>query len=292
MSFSSLEKTIHNTEAIRNYDSTLEENAALRAEISRLARAMLEQKDTYSKKNAALETRVAKLEGLRVKYDARTYSLEELDVLVDVKVKSECQHSIDTSVAERWKRESPQLVQTALRKELDGYSSGRCSAETRAAVESCGMKRSEEILKEPTLWPPWFRTQIRSHIDNGVGKGLNDEFKKRVNAQAAKEIARLVGIEWPSFVQDKITPQFQGTLTQLLVKLRTSVIVPCDRCGKSWQVDVTPELITRLIKEPFVPFRCADPNCKDLFIIPHHFPLNLGQVIYSILGSGINSRNN
>ncbi len=280
MSLSSVEKALKDSEAIKYYDSTKEEKSALEDEVISLKNQMSDKTSKYEGTIQKLEGRVAELEGLRIRFNENHYTLESFEKLVSTTVEKAYHAKIKSGVEDRWAAEAPSRVKEALKRDLSGFP-WNCSPEARTAIESAGKTQAESILSNKFLWPPWFKGQVDEEVRRLVGAGLDEEFNRRVNDQASKEIARRVNYEWPKFLSEKVTPKFQGTLTDQLKMLNQTIRIYCDRCGSGYDVDVGPELMAFLIKEPSYNFRCTNASCRD-WIFPHNFPLTLGYVIYYI----------
>ena len=91
----------------------------------------------------------------------------------------------------------------------------------------------------------------------------------------------LANILWPQYMQNYITPKFQGDIKNLLMKLSDKIRIRCDKCGMEYDFTFNPNEIAFLIKEPRMLIRCSNPVCRD-FIFPHNFPVSLGDIIYNL----------
>ena len=282
MSLSDVEKALGNSEAIKNYEPLKLEKAASDEEVARLRREMTEMKAKYEGKIAELEGKLATHEGLRIKYNKIRYTTKSFEKLISSTVEKEYRAKINSEVEAKWEVESPRMVREAVNLDISGYP-WKCSPQAKMVIESAGRNYADTILRDKLLWPPWFKGQVDEEVKWRVGKGMDEAFSQRVNDQASKEITRRVNQEWPKYISEKVSPHFVGMLTEQLKKLNQTIEVFCDRCGSGYYVDLGPDLIAALIREPRVNIRCSNPSCRDL-LWPHSFPLTLGYVIYYITG--------
>jgi len=177
------------------------------------------------------------------------------------------------------------MVREAVKKEILSYPTG-CFPETRTAIESQGSKHAETILRNTYTWPQWFKTHYQQEVNLGVQNGLDKAFNDRVDQKATEETNRRTNIAWPLFVQQHITPKFQGSLRNQLLKLTETHRVWCDKCGKEYEYTPTPDEIAVLLRESRILLRCLNPACRD-FIFPHIFPVSLGGIIYNLTTKNI-----
>jgi hypothetical protein len=289
LSLSDVENAIKDAEALKYYDAQKGENAALREEVKLLKTEKSETRIRYEDRIKDLESRVAEQGSLKITYKKEHYTPKDFDILVKAKVEQEHRASIDREVNERWVAEAPSLVREATKKEILSYPTG-CSPETRKAIELQGSKHADTLLRSRDTWPIGFHKYYQNEVNAGVKMGLDKVFYDSVNRKATEEINRRVNYEWPKFILEKVTPIVRGALTDLLKRLNQTIQINCDKCGSRYNIDIGPDMITSLIKEPWVGIKCQNPSCKDLLIIPHSFPLTLGYVIYYI--TTFNSKDN
>ena len=289
MSLSDVENAIKDAEALKYYDAQKGENAALREEVKLLKTEKSETRIRYEDRIKDLESRVAEQGSLKITYKKEHYTPKDFDKLVKAKVEQEYRASINREVNERWAAEAPSLVKEATKKEILSYPKS-CNPETRTAIESQSIKQANSILQNRYTWPQWFQTHYQQEVNLGVQNGLDRAFNDRVNQKAMEEINRRVNYEWPKFILEKVTPMVRGALTDLLKRLNQTIQINCDRCGSRYNIDIGPDTIAALIKEPWIGIKCPNPSCRDLLIISHSFPLTLGYVIYYI--TTLNSKDN
>lgn len=280
MSLSDVENAIKDAEALKFYDSMKENNATLEEEGHRLKIEKSEMQTRYEDRIMELENQLAQEKGVRITYKKAHYTPKEFDRLVASRVEREHHADINRKVRERWVAEAPGLVREAVKKEILSYPSS-CSPETRTTIETQAIKHAETILRNRLTWPQWFQTYYRQEVNTGVQNGLDKAFNDSVDKKAAEEIHRRVNLAWPLFVQQYITPKFQGSLAEQLMRLRGTHKVRCDKCGCEYDYTPTSEQIAVLLREPRILCRCLNPACRDL-IFPHNFPVSLGDIIYNL----------
>jgi hypothetical protein len=278
MSLSDVENALKDAEALKYYDPLKVKNADLTEENKRLKTEKSETRIRYEDRIKSLENIIAEKDKTRITYKKEHYTPKDFDKLVTSKLEKEYRASINKEVNERWAAEAPGMVKEATKKEILSYPKS-CNPETRTVIESQGAKHAENIFRYRYTWPPWFQTIYQQEVNLGVQKGLDKAFWDNVNQRATEEINRRVNYEWPKFISEKVTPRFQGTLIDQLKRLNQTIQINCDKCGSRYNVDIGPDTIAALIKEPWVSIKCLDPSCKDLRILPHSFPLTLGYVI-------------
>jgi hypothetical protein len=281
MSLSDVENALKDAEALKYYDPLKVKNADLTEENIRLKTEKSETQMRHEDQITSLKNIIVEQGKQRITYMKDHYTPKDFDKLVKAKVEQEYRASINREVNERWAAEAPGMVKEATKKEILSYPKS-CEPETRTAIESQGAKHADTILRNRYTWPQWFQTLYQQEVNNGIKKGLDKAFNDRVDQKATEEINRRVNYEWPKFISEKVTPRFQGTLTDQLKRLNQTIQINCDRCGTSYNLDIGPDTIAALIKEPSVGVKCPNPSCKDLLILPHIIPLTLGYVIYYI----------
>jgi hypothetical protein len=166
----------------------------------------------------------------------------------------------------------------ALKRELAGGLE-KCSTEIRTIIEHNIAKKVDAILHNRASWPQWFTVIYEAAVQQGVQRGLDATFHNMVDEEASKEVLRRVNIAWPKFLAERVTPRFQGSLISQLQRLNETIIVRCDKCGNEYMLNLMPDNIAGLIKDPYILVRCLNPGCRDLFG-PHSFPVTLGYLIF------------
>ena len=281
MSFESVEKALRDTKAVKNYEPVLTENESLKAENQGLRQEAIEREERYSNQIRALKEENSELQSHRIRYKRDSYTPQEFSKLVSNEVEKAHMERIKKGIETKWAMEAPVRTKEALKRELSLGIDG-CAPEIRAIIEQHAAKRVDAMLRDRASWPKWFIDLHEGIVRQGVQSGLDATFNSRVDEAANKEIAYRANIAWPKFIMEKVAPQFQASLISQLRKLCETIIVSCNKCGNEYQVNLTPDEISTLIKEPYLYCRCLNPSCRDLFG-PHYFPITLSNFIYHLI---------
>jgi hypothetical protein len=133
-------------------------------------------------------------------------------------------------------------------------------------------------------WPEYLQNLFRSELSKGIERGLDEDFKKRVEEQVNIRFQQLIQVEWPKFIEEMITPFCQTSIKNQLGKISLPLNIWCDRCGTQIDVTLTPDDMVKLIKRRRISRRCSNPNCRFLGR-PTMVSLTLGKIIVNIIES-------
>ena len=281
MSFKGMEKSLRESEAITGYEALKAKSIEQEKENDRLQSELRALKESHAHEMFEMKLRQAALEKVSIQYKNKKYSLKDFDILVEREVIKKYGDNIDRDLESRWTKDSPKLIEDGVRKEVAAFPTG-CSQATFNVINERAVQRRDSMLRDPGLWPQWFQDLYNRNVSDDVGAGLNATFFQKLKERVDQEVRQKLTVEWPKFVNTQIIPQFQGSLRSQLQKLNTTFIIGCDKCGQEYEVEITPDLIADLIKNPQIFRECQNPSCKDRFG-RHKFPIDLGYLILCII---------
>lgn len=274
MSLKKIEDYLLKIEAIRNYDKVSIAYEGLSKEYKRM-------KLKYEQETRMLRSEISELNNLRSKYGKKEYGLRNFNVLVKEESRKWKDSILDKMLDEKWKKEKDVLLMKKYREELNSYPTG-CARELVDLIESRTQQEVEKKLRKRVSWPTWFKKIYQSEVRNGVAKGLNEEFEKRVKEGSEERLDELVQTEWPKFVEEKITPFCRREITSQLMEISRPMRLWCDKCGTSEDLTIGSGDIAKLIKWPRIFVFCPNPNCKTI-LGRRRIWITLGQIIDDIV---------
>jgi hypothetical protein len=108
-------------------------------------------------------------------------------------------------------------------------------------------------------------------LDQEVARRTDEEFNRRVEERsitlANEKLLRLIEIEWPKFVQEKIDPKAQDLSEKLtanaLKQLRGPWTAFCHKCGRKATKTLDSQEMLSLLTYGETTLECSEPSCAD-----------------------------
>jgi hypothetical protein len=189
----------------------------------------------------------------------------------------------DPSLEEKLKEERKAIKEAYLSKELlkilNQYPN--IKPELKTELERLINMNINTMLSTKEKWPEWFKKHYSQELENGVERGLDQEFTRRVEIDTQAEINRRAHAHY-ALVDNWITRRFQILIGNQLRKLSIDFDVTCDKCGNQGAVSVTPDTLAEMLVQGKTSYLCANSQCKDFFS-RHGIPVTLGQVVQELI---------
>ena len=114
--------------------------------------------------------------------------------------------------------------------------------------------------------------KIADIMDDGIKKGIDTEFTRRVNSDAEKKaqtrLKELQSGEWPRWLKTHVEPTAEllrsRIITNAIEALKGPWLSTCNKCNNETQVEFTPEQMENFLRTGQYFFPCPNQNCKDL----------------------------
>lgn len=309
-----LERYVHDLEALRHYgqvkverDSLATEAAQLKEKVGELT-ARVEREvsggeelsSQLSKKESEvnelahkvdeLRGQLAELQNFRAKVPAGSgFTLEQL--------KEQFLHAeegeIEVKVKERLEKLETQMhshMPAMVRKELSLMLEGsNWPPETEKVVRNHARTIADEQLGNKERWPDWFTKQYIGEVQAAVAKRLDLEFERRVGVAAQKRLDDMKAGQWQQYITAK-SKGLAASLRALVRELQGIRWFTCDRCRRRLPVEIGPYQIGDLLAAKTVDIMCS--ACLDqapppffLSSVPHKVTaLTLGDLLQFYLG--------
>jgi hypothetical protein len=260
VSIETIERYIQELEAIKNYPRVKREREELSQKIEEL---------TASLDNALKE--LSLLKELKAHLDGAEMTLEEarLDFIraQDAEIEKRAAERFEKLRAD-YESKMPDLVYQTLRNTL---GQPRWPEEIAKLIDTEAKKKADAILREQNNWPLWFKKLYEEEVKKKVGAGLNQEFNTRVEtaamARAWQRLNELTTTEWPAWYRTNVEPKVLELKNEItanaLQLLKGPWVLTCDRCGRTYNAEVTAEGIEQLLRSGQVKGTCANPECED-----------------------------
>ncbi|MCW4043554.1 MAG: hypothetical protein NWE90_07525 [Candidatus Bathyarchaeota archaeon] len=266
MSIKELEEDLNKIEAIQKYPELKLKYVNLENQHSILRNKLIKA-----------ETELSKFKKIRIEFGDKNLTLEELDKRIKEQTRKNYKEEVELEAYKKFKEESPSLVINELKKLLEGPRKNRPPI-LNMHLEKTANELVTNILKNPKKWPPWFKQNHENQIITSVSRSIDQIFWENVESKAQTRIHELISVEWPRFVQEKVTPFCQLFIKEQLIKLIKSIQIICDKCGTEMQVPLTHNDKVILIDQGFLPVSCTNFNCKD-WLVRHKIKVHLGELI-------------
>ncbi len=260
MSIDTAERYLQELEAIKNYSKVKQEKEEFSQNVEQL---------NISLDNARNE--ISSLKSLKANLDGAEMTLEE--------ARRDFTHTQDAEIekraAERFEKlkvdyesKMPQLVYQRL---CNILKQPLWPMELAKAIDTEAEKKANAILRDQNNWPQWFKKLYREEVERRVSTGLNQEFNARVEtaaiARAQQRLEELINSEWPAWYQANVEPkivEFQSRINaNALQLLRGPWKLTCDRCGMSFDAELTAGEIEQLLRTGQIKVACGNPVCED-----------------------------
>ena len=222
----------------------------------------------------ALKARANELTRLRVVYKNDRYSLREIDSIAKKRMDKEVKKRISKKAINLSENQLPSLIEA----EIKGYPI-KCSEVTRRTVEEKAAKLLDKYLRNPAIWPPWFKEKVREETDKQVIKRMDQEFWDNVQQRTNQEINLMLPSAWMSFLRGNATSFMKNTLQAQLRSLVATIEYTCPRCGGTVQITLTPDEFSLMIRKGYVSYIC--PYSKGVF--KHNFRITLGKLFWYVM---------
>ena len=297
MSFEKIDQYIRELEAIKNYDRVKAERDSLLTKVKKLEANLSSEKgrveellqtnknlkEQVKAKNDEIESlkselkakegRIGELEGEVQRLSSRVKELEELKALAEGKTLKEAEEAFLKARDEEIKRRTREL--------FDRWKSEWEKKDKPREVSNEAIGWLKHILEQrgkPGFYP--IRAEIvEAGLPEKVEEVLNLEVKRRIDVEflrrvreesirrAFEELERLKSVEWPNWYRSNVEPR----ILQLEFQMRSNAIrafegpwiVRCDKCGTSFQVELTAKGIEDLLRSGKVMIECLNPSCMD-----------------------------
>jgi len=316
LSFERIDQYVKELEAIKNYEKVKAENTSLLARVreleSRLSymtgrveellqviknlegqvRARDEEIESLRKELSVRDERIKSLESEVHDLTLRVRELEELKVLADGKTLKEAEESFlkakEGEIREQARELFNQMKSEWVREDKPREVSNEALKWLKHTIEQLSKPEPRNYMKE--VVDAGLPEKIEKIINSEVGKRINEEFLKRVDEEsskkALKKLEELKSVEWPKWYRTVVEPrilQLESMIQSNVVKaLEGPWIITCDKCGTSFQVQLTPEGIEGLLRTGSVMIECPNPDCVDtalIFTFKHRVRVTLKQLI-------------
>ena len=281
MSFKKLEDSIKALEDVGDAPRLRALIKELEEKQQKKERAHAKEKNELQEKNArlassynTLKARANELTRLRIVYRNNRYSLREIDSIARKRMDKEVKKRIKKQAQKLSEEQLPLLIEA----EIKGYPL-KCSEVTRRTVEGKAEQLLDEYLRNPSMWPPWFKIKVHDEADKQVIKRMDQEFWNNVLQRTDQEINDRLPSAWMSFLRGNATSFMKNTLQAQLRSLVTTLDYTCPRCGGTAEVTLTPDEFSQMIRKGRVTYIC--PYSKGIF--KHKFQITLGELFWYIM---------
>jgi hypothetical protein len=278
MSFESVKKSLANLRSIQEYDNIQDENRRLKIQLKKKDEEHEEQLTNLYRKIAIKDAELMSLREFKIKYKRKQYTPKQFDALIRREFNQKVITKIDEGVRKRWETEQQTLIEETLRMEIQQYPNSSFDFVNKIIVVKA-LKQRDILLKQPSLWPDWLKTEISADTERQVQELLDDIFQQRVEQQAQERIQELTQIEWPRYLNTRIMPICRSTLISLIRRINTTIDIQCHKCGLDMTVTLTPDDGARLVTQPIIYYPCLNPQCRGLFG-QTKIQVTLGDVFY------------
>jgi len=320
LSFEKIDQYIKELEAVKYYDKIKAENAALLARVKELEVELLSERrrleellKTIKELEEQVKVKDGEVESLRSELEvrevrireleervgslvSRVRELEELKVLVEGRTLKEAEE-----VFLRAKENEVRVLARNLFNQLksEWEREGKPVEVMDEAIR--WLKHTLEQLSKPGT-PPLPKEIVESGLPEKVREILDSEVKRRVDAEflrrveerseqkALEKLERLKSVEWLNWYKTVVEPR----ILQLEYELRSNAVkalkgpwlITCDRCGTTFQVELTADDVEDLLRKGSVAVECPNPNCLDTFffiVSRHRIEITLKKLITSLV---------
>lgn len=245
-----MEAYLKELEALKKYDEVKrlnQEVSALKARLSEVC----DESDRL-KKEMLLKIKVEE-EAHRVK-EALNRAEKELSMLKGAKVILEGGEQTLEEAAQKFVEAEEAEIKAKAEREFTGLRK-----DFEARVPRLVYEKLLAILKKPD-WP----AEIAQVIEEKVQSRLDDEFQRRVNAEALGRLREVKRAEWRPFLEEEAS-RIGSNLKTLVAELQGTWHFTCDRCHRRVTVEIGPREIAGLLKGGPVA-ECL--QCRDFNLPP------------------------
>jgi len=278
MSLKNLEESIRTLEDVSDAPKLRARIENLEQELNRKNRAHAEKKKEQQEANARLADSCRTLERLRIVFKKNTYSIREMNKIARNMMDKDIKKQIKEQAQNLFEKQLPSLIET----EMKGYPMV-CSDYTRRIVENKAVQLCDKYLRNPSMWPNWFREKVQGEADKQADERMNQTFWNNVQQRADQEINYRLPTAWVSFLKGYATSFMKNTLQDQLRSLIAPIEHNCPKCGEAIQITITPDEFSLMLRKGRVSYAC--PFCKGFF--KNNIQVTLGELFWYILNGDV-----
>jgi hypothetical protein len=109
-------------------------------------------------------------------------------------------------------------------------------------------------LQNRTKWPSTFQTYFEGEVQREVAERINSKFKDALYRELMLSLDNVKSTEWRGYVDSRLS-DVEGLL-------RKSYEFPCPVCAQSFQLKITPDVLSTMFAQGHADLICPNSKCS------------------------------